>query len=104
MTLSFAPQITATGQSQLRGVGSQDGSLPTVDELAFGQRVQRFADAVEALVFQKVVDQLTAHEIWIVEELLQRRLQLAPRGGADKGFDVIGIDILSQSGRADEGQ
>ena len=58
--------------------------------------LQEWLDAVEALVLQHIVDELTADQALVGEELLQHRLQVLAALGCDVAVD-IGADLGPQT-------
>src|SRR5215831_10773496 len=84
-------------------VASQDTGLPAVRKQVCGERSQGLGNAVEPLVFEKIVDELSAYEPRIVKQLLEHRLEFAPRCRSDKPVDIGAVDLLTQSGRTHQG-
>src|SRR5205823_11869831 len=82
----------------------EPGQLPAARKRAVSESPQRLADAVEALVFEKIVDELTGHQRRIGEELLDHRLEVAARGCGDEAVDIVDIDVRPEAGRGDERQ
>src|SRR5207249_5956658 len=58
--------------------------------------------AVEPLVAQNVLDELSRHDGRIGEEPLEVRLQLSPRLRADERLDELDVDLLAEARAGDE--
>ena len=55
-------------------------------------------DAIEALVFEDVVDHLAADQRRIGKQLLEHRLQIAARDCGDEAVDVVDVDLRPEAG------
>src|SRR4029077_11387298 len=80
--------------SCIRELPRQHIGLLSIREERGGQRRQCLRDAVEPLVFEHVLNELSVDETGIIEKLFEHWLEVAARSARYKTFDVSAVNVL----------